>query len=128
MHQQNAVVEGGRPTLPPPLHLCSVRANGLPITKKNCQDAQKCSHARHLSMPPRLQQCGRPLHARVSRAALYANASIASRVPKEFHRARSVPRVVIIRVTVCLLLSIALDKLATKWVAQSSRDPLILTG
>ncbi len=27
-----------------------------------------------------------------------------------------------------LLLSIALDKLATKWVAQSSRDPLILTG
>jgi predicted permease len=27
-----------------------------------------------------------------------------------------------------LLLSIALDKLATKWVTQSSRDPLILTG
>src|ERR1700730_2379599 len=27
-----------------------------------------------------------------------------------------------------LLLSIALDKLATKWVAQSSRDPLILAG
>jgi predicted permease len=27
-----------------------------------------------------------------------------------------------------LLSSIALDKLATKWVAQSSRDPLILTG
>jgi predicted permease len=27
-----------------------------------------------------------------------------------------------------LLLSIALDKLATKWVAESSRDPLILTG
>jgi predicted permease len=27
-----------------------------------------------------------------------------------------------------LVLSIALDKLATKWVAQSSRDPLILTG
>ena len=27
-----------------------------------------------------------------------------------------------------LVLSVALDKLATKWVAQSSRDPLILTG
>src|ERR1700719_1544580 len=27
-----------------------------------------------------------------------------------------------------LALSVALDKLATKWVAQSSRDPLILTG
>jgi ABC-type antimicrobial peptide transport system permease subunit len=27
-----------------------------------------------------------------------------------------------------LLLSIALDKLATKWVTESSRDPLILTG
>jgi ABC-type lipoprotein release transport system permease subunit len=25
-------------------------------------------------------------------------------------------------------LSIALDKLSTKWVTQSSRDPLILTG
>ena len=27
-----------------------------------------------------------------------------------------------------LLLSIAFDKLATKWVTESSRDPLILTG
>jgi ABC-type antimicrobial peptide transport system permease subunit len=27
-----------------------------------------------------------------------------------------------------LLLSIALDKLATKWVTESSRDPLILAG
>jgi ABC-type lipoprotein release transport system permease subunit len=27
-----------------------------------------------------------------------------------------------------LVLSIALDKLATKWVSQSSRDPLILAG
>jgi ABC-type antimicrobial peptide transport system permease subunit len=27
-----------------------------------------------------------------------------------------------------LLLSVALDKLATKWVTESSRDPLILTG